>query len=481
MKRYFILFLLAILCFAPRRALADFSYDDIPTPNVYVVDADNPDNVFFERAGDQRAFPASTTKLMTCILAIEAGNLDDTVTVGAEVTPFTKLSSLMGIVQGETVTMRDLVYGLMLPSGNDAGAAIAVHVAGSEAAFVQMMNDKAASLGMTGTHFTNPHGVHNDNHYSTAHDLATLMAYALKNEEFCKVDQTLTYTVPASNLRSEPLVLTTTNRLMKAVEGDPVETVYPYAIGGKTGDTDMAGKCLVAVAERDGARVIAVLLGDKIGMYANDKVMTNLARFLNAKAIFEHVFETRFVAVSASELGFPTRFDTGVIDAVTEDLVDGKLTMTAQIEGAEIRLCASDAENLRANAASVTAVVEMSADAAAPVRAGQSMGMVRYMLGEETLCTVPLLADFAVREIMGIQSVNPDESVAPVSPDTTPLISSRPRHEWGPRDTLTLMMVLLVALLVILIILFVIAERKRRYERKRRAARARRRKQIERM
>lgn len=140
----------------------------------------------------QKVYPASTTKIMTTIVALENGNLDDEFMVGEEVLgttiKFTSYSSLMGIQPGETLKLRDLVYGLMLVSGNDAGEAIAKHVAGSvDASFVDLMNQKAASIGMTNTHFSNPHGVHNDNHYTTARDMAKLMAYALKNEDFVKI------------------------------------------------------------------------------------------------------------------------------------------------------------------------------------------------------------------------------------------------------------------------------------------------------
>lgn len=474
MKRFLGIVVCLLLLAAPIGSLADFDYESIPTPYMLIVDADDPSAVFYERAADQRAFPASTTKIMTCLLAVEAGNLDDQVTVGEEVTPFTNYSSLMGLKSGETVTMRDLIFGLMLPSGNDAGAAIAVHVAGSIEAFVKMMNDRAAQLNMTGTHFTNPHGVHNDEHYSTARDLAKLMSYALQNDAFCQIDQTKTYTVPATNLSPER-VLTTTNRLMVKVEGDPVDTVYPYAVGGKTGDTDMAGKCLVAVAERDGARVIAVLLGDKAEMYNGDTVANNLARFVNAKSIFEHVFNTQYATVTIEELGLETTFYTGVANANEADLVSGRLSMSAVLTDSVIRARQNQIESYRANASAIIPNVELTADAHAPIAQGQSMGVVRYTLGNATIFTAPLTADFAVDAVHSADVVNPQgTAVITDAPDATPLLTRR-RIEWNTQNVLSLLLILLLVLLVALVVVFIITERKRRYERKRRAAHRRRR------
>jgi len=225
MKRILSTMLILILLCTPAMTLADYDYDSIPTPNMIVVDGDDPSVVFYERNADQKVYPASTTKIMTTLVTLENGNLDDSFTVGDEVLgttiKFSKYSSLMGIQPGETLTLRDLVYGLMLVSGNDAGEAIAKHVAGSVDAFVALMNQKAQELGMTSTHYSNPHGVQNDDHYTTARDMAKLMAYALKNEDFVKIAGTKTYTVPANSVRTTELVLVNTDRLLNAVAGDP--------------------------------------------------------------------------------------------------------------------------------------------------------------------------------------------------------------------------------------------------------------------
>ena len=473
MKRFLCTLLAGMLALAlPGLALADaFSYESIPTPHILVVDGDDVNQVFYERAADEKAYPASTTKIMTCMLAIESGSLDDTVTVGDEVTPFTNYSSLMGLKSGETVTMRDLVYGLMLVSGNDAAAAIAVHVGGSIEGFVEKMNSKAQSIGMASTHFTNPHGVQNENHYTTARDMARLMAYALQNKEFCDIDKTTEWTVPATNIDTNPKVLYTTNRMLRPVAGDPVNTVYPYAVGGKTGDTDAAGKCLVAVAERDGARVIVVLFGDMMDMYGGDKVMNNIARFVNAASIFEHVFATDYLSVAAGELNVPTSFAVPVGNGAEADLTDGKLTVTADVSGLSVRGGASRINTVKAAAAAIQ--TRLNADGlTAPVLKGQSVGTVDYVYENAVLFSAELIAAGDVRAAEAAPAGSAGEE-SPFAPTADPLID-RGHKVWSAGDVLLLVLVLLVVLLAALIVVFAITERKRRYERKRRRAKMRR-------
>ena len=480
MKRLVGVLLILALLLTPVSALADYDYDSIPTPNMIVVDGDDPSVVFYERNADQKVFPASTTKIMTTLVTLENGNLDDEFMVGEEVLgttiKFSSYSSLMGIQPGETLTLRDLVYGLMLVSGNDAGEAIAKHVSGSIDGFVALMNQKAAELGMTNTHYTNPHGVQNDDHYTTARDMAKLMAYALKNEEFIKIAETKTYTVPANSVRTTALELVNTDRLLNAVSTDIYPTVYQYAIAGKTGDTDSAGKCLVCAAEKDGARLIYASFGDKKDLYNGDTDITNLARFINAAKVFEYVFDNGYQKVTALELGLQKSFTTGVVGANEADLVDGQLTMSALLDNVAIRALQTKIDYYKSNAASITANVVLTTDAQAPITAGQSMGSVEYKIGDTTICTAPLIADFAVNKVLGVESLQPEETaVVSSSPDSTPLIKGH--KDWEAGDYLTLTFVLLIVLLIALVIIFVLAERKRRYERKRRSARARKRKQ----
>ena len=210
-----------------------------------LIRADNGECIAAYNA-DARCGMASTTKIMTAIVAIEYGDLDQKCTIpdkaiGVE-------GSSLYLKRGEQMTLRELLYGLMLQSANDAAEAIAILIDGSVEAFADRMNQKASALGLTNTHFTNPHGLADENHYTTAKDLAALSAYALKNTTFREICSTYKTTIPAcEGVRW----LINHNKMLKIYEG---------ACGIKTGFTKATGRCLVSAAERDGVQLIAVTL-----------------------------------------------------------------------------------------------------------------------------------------------------------------------------------------------------------------------------
>ena len=208
--------------------------------------------VVFQRNAHQRLAPASTTKIMTAIVALERGSLNDKIVIQqrhlAE-DPFNE--SVMGLTVGDVVTLEDLLWGLLLPSGNDAARAIADHIGGSEERFMEMMNEKASELGLKNTHFTNPHGLDEAGHFSSAYDLAVMSRYALANPIFAKIVASRNHIVQAS-------------RSYQLQSGN--ELLYPqYRVPGvdgvKTGFTENAGDCLVASVTRAGHQVIVVVTG----------------------------------------------------------------------------------------------------------------------------------------------------------------------------------------------------------------------------
>ena len=150
--------------------------------------------VLYSKNAFERLYPASTTKIMTALLAVKYGNLEDMVTVTEDAVITEAGATLADLKPGDTLTMEQLLYGLMLPSGNDAGAAIAVHMSQSIENFAALMNEEAARLGATGTHFVNPHGLHDENHYTTAYDLYLIFNEALKYPKFREVTKTVAYT-----------------------------------------------------------------------------------------------------------------------------------------------------------------------------------------------------------------------------------------------------------------------------------------------
>lgn len=204
--------------------------------------------VLFSRNGDLRLPMASTTKIMTGILAIEMGDLKEQVRVSPRAA--SQEGSSIWLTAGEVLTLEELLYGLLLSSGNDAAVAIAEHLAGSMEEFTKLMNLKARQLGATKTHFANPHGLPHPEHVTTARELAAIARYALHNPLFNKIVATKHKTISwpgkkwARGLRNH-------NKLL---------WLYPYADGVKTGFTRAAGRCLVSSATRDGRRLVAVVL-----------------------------------------------------------------------------------------------------------------------------------------------------------------------------------------------------------------------------
>jgi D-alanyl-D-alanine carboxypeptidase (penicillin-binding protein 5/6) len=199
---------------------------------------------------DAIMYPASTTKIMTALVALERGKLDSVVTVSSQAASCEEAS--LGLRAGDRLTLRDLLYGMMLASGNDAAEAVAEHIAGSVPDFVELMNDRATKMGLVNTHFANPHGLPDpNNHYSSARDLVAITALALQNPEFAKMAATRDYAVPLKN--RAPIKASTTNKFLRT---------YPGASGVKTGYTQAAGDCLVAAAKRGNVQLIAVLLND---------------------------------------------------------------------------------------------------------------------------------------------------------------------------------------------------------------------------
>lgn len=314
MKRTILCLLLSILLLVPAYTNAEtddstgFDLKSLAEDSVYMVNIEDPYHAILglERNADTKRYPASTTKIMTCIVALEQSEPDELVSVSKRACNLSEKNSKMGLVAGESYPMLDLLYGLMLPSGNDAAIAIAEHIGGSIAGFADLMNEKADELGMTHSHFVNPHGLHNDEHYTTAHDMAILAAYAMQNETFAKIVSTLEYT--AHSEAGREIVLHTSNRLLRdatAKSYTPYSCLYDYAIGIKTGDTHLAGKCLVAAAKRGETVYLLILLhgenapASKQGL---DKDAYTVQRFYDAIQLFDYTFRHDTVTLTVDDL-----------------------------------------------------------------------------------------------------------------------------------------------------------------------------------
>lgn len=202
--------------------------------------------VIWGKNENKKSAMASTTKIMTSIILLENGDLTQTVTISAKAAGTG--GSRLGLKKDDKITMKDLLYGLMLKSGNDAAVAIAEIVGGSVEGFAELMNAKAKELGLENTHYVTPHGLDDPEHYTTAYELAKLADYALKNETFAKVVNTQNYTV---TINGYPKEISNTNELLGYLNG---------VNGVKTGFTNNAGRCLVTSVNRDGFEIITVVL-----------------------------------------------------------------------------------------------------------------------------------------------------------------------------------------------------------------------------
>jgi D-alanyl-D-alanine carboxypeptidase len=432
--------------FLPAVALAEFDPDSVTTPHIILMDADT-GAILYQKDADGKAFPASTTKIMTAILAIENNDLNEEVTVGDVVE--TK-GSCMNILPGEKLSLRDLIYGMMLLSGNDAARAIAEYISGSQDAFAELMNQKAQALGMTGTHFVKPNGLHNDDHYTTAHDMALLTQYAMKNATFCEIVKTSTYQVPPTNRDSDGYLLENTNKLIHSTQEDANSYEYKYTTGVKTGDTDQAGRCLVASASKEGVNLILVLFGDK-GKYD---------RFENASKFFEWGF-ANYATVTPAELGLASTLEKSIANASFEDEASGQLIVN--IDFADKKICGlrDFIEELKANTAAITTAESLDRTLSAPIEANEVLGTITYKYNDQTLFTTNMVASRAVAEIGVSASDNPSPS---------PFLLDSPQGDGQKSSPWVFWIIVILVLLIGFVVFRILAMRKAR----RRAARRRR-------
>jgi len=328
--------------------------ESVPAQAAYLIEA-NSGRVLLSQNADARLPMASTTKIMTALLAVESERLKETVTVPKEAAG-TEGSS-MYLKAGEKIPLIDLVYGLMLTSGNDAAVAIACFLDGDTDAFAARMNARAEALGLKDTHFVTPNGLHDPNHYTTAHDLALLAAAALDNPTFAMIVQTKYRDTEGDVLHK----LKNKNRLLWEYEG---------GIGVKTGYTKAAGKCLVFAAERGGMKPVGVVL--------NCPSMWNTAKSM-LDAAFQNYRARTF-------LTYDTFFSVPVQDGV-------KKTLCAAPKRSILYPTEIDGDG------TYTVDVALAPTLCAPVPAGQTVGTATLYRNGIAVCTVPVAAIETVEKV----------------------------------------------------------------------------------
>ena len=323
--------------------------------------------VVFEKNADRRMFPASTTKIMTVYLGLLLGDLHQKVTTTATSLMIPDDSSTIPLAEGEEIIFEDLLYATMVKSGNEGANLIAETIAGSNQAFADLMNQYAVSIGCTDTHFTNPHGLHDENHYTTARDMALIAREAMQNENFRDIAKTTTYTLPKSNIyRARSLTCRTYDFF-----GDPASAAYyEYANGIKTGNTSAAGHCFVGSAEKDGVEFISVVF----------YTPSYKACWSDTKKLMEYGF-TQYVRTSVSELYqlSPKVLEIAKYDLNDEGLGQLPLILNKLNSGADdsIVTLKNRVDYLASNFNDLV-TIEYVREFVAPITAGELMGTLTY-------------------------------------------------------------------------------------------------------
>ncbi|MCD7731146.1 MAG: D-alanyl-D-alanine carboxypeptidase [Oscillospiraceae bacterium] len=337
-----------LLGFPRARAVETLS---VSAKSAIVIDAQT-GAVIYAKSENTHLPMASTTKIMTTLLLIESGDLDTEFVVDDEAL-LTEGSS-MYLRSGDMVTKRELCYGMMLPSGNDAANASALKLAGDYEGFAAMMNKRANSIGMMNTSFVTPSGLHDENHYSTAYDMSLLAREAMKNELFREICSTQSIRLSSENWSADKY-LSNTNRLLNK---------YEYCIGIKTGFTDEAGRCLVSAAEKDGVTLIAVTLNAPDDW--NDHIK---------------MYEYGFKAAQKQPID-------GASDSLEAEVVGGD-SDRVKCRLAEAPMCTA----VNGVMPEITEEIHMKEFSYAPVLSGDKLGYAEYSIGGEVIAEVDIVAD----------------------------------------------------------------------------------------
>ena len=283
-RKIFILFFLIITVLFTNLKIVYATDNDTNAPEITsgaAILIDNKTNrILYDKNASERMFPASTTKIMTAILVLENCELDETVTASYDALMHIPEGYVTAEIQGEEqFTVEQLLEMLLVHSANDAANVLAEYVGGSIESFVSMMNTKVNELELTDTHFTNPYGLQEDNHYTTAYDLAKIMQYCIQNDDFRRIAGSVSCSIPATN-KSGVRSYTSTNQLV--LPDSP--NYYSYVTVGKTGFTTEAGRCLVSCAYRNDIELTCVILG---GTLSSDGISS---RFIDSITLYEYGF-----------------------------------------------------------------------------------------------------------------------------------------------------------------------------------------------
>ena len=320
----------------------------------------NSNRILYEKKAFDKAYIASTTKIMTCIVALEHNDLNSIVKVSKKAARTG--GSDVGLKEGDEIIFSELLYGLMLKSGNDSAVAIAEHTAGSVEEFAKLMNKKALDLGALSTNYVTPHGLDTDNHYSTAYDLAIITNYALQNPTFQKLVSTTYHTMTFKDGKTKELKNT-----------NPLLFSYPGTTGVKTGYTGLANRCLVASAKQNNMELIAVTLGEP----------SSKLRISDTTKLLNYCFKN-YSLCNITNL-YPAQFTIPVQKSLEKNILPIYETYLI------IPLTEQEQQN-------VTLQSYFPKEINAPVKAKQEVGKVQFLLNDEILGEVNLLCSKDIKK-----------------------------------------------------------------------------------
>lgn len=335
--------------------------------------------ILYEKNAYEKMYPASTTKILTAILVLENCNLNDMATVSHNAVYSLPSGYVVApLMEGEKMSINDLMYALMVKSSNDAAIVLAEHVGGSVEGFSDMMNKKATDIGCQNTHFINPNGMHDDNHYTTAYDLYLMADYAMKNELFRKYVSTIKYTLPTTNkYQNNDRICLTTNEFLKK------DSRYYNSdvIGIKTGTTTEAKNCLVSSAYKNGVQLISVVLhGDKTNQGLSE-------RYVDTQALFDYGFDDFDFLNIIEEKNIVKNIevengnkDTKNLDLIAKDTLTGYIKRDINLE-------------------EITPTIELNETIEAPIEAGAVLGKATYTIDNIKYTTDIIASHEVVKKI----------------------------------------------------------------------------------
>lgn len=332
-----------------------------------VIEADT-GMVVFEKNPDEKMYPASTTKILTVLIGLQNGNLEETVYLSETAANVAEDSSKIPLQIGESIQMKDLLYATMLRSGNEGANLIAEAVSGDIATFVNGMNITAQNLGLSNTHFANPHGLHDPDHYTTARDMAKIAQIAMKNPDFAKIVGSSSYTLPKSNMSKRRTLNSRIAEFIVQSEKNPY--YYPFGNGIKTGFTNAAGHCFVASAEALGVKLISVVF------YSSEA-----GRWTDTSKLMEYGFSqiVSETIVSMYDLN-PIVLETSGYSTSDENLGRLRLDMVPYSGNTEMRIV-STKEKMEAMSRDMlkNSLINYTRDFRAPISKGEPFATLTYI------------------------------------------------------------------------------------------------------